>query len=124
MQQLELGRTYADGEFVFREGDRGDAMYVIQFGKIRIVKRTAANEVTLATLGPGEILGEMSLFDQHERSASAVAVGEARVLTVDRRKFFASMSHDPTLAFKILCSMSARIRQLNQQVTQHHCPDL
>lgn len=119
MQHLELGRTYANGEVIFNEGDQGDALYVIQFGQVKILKRTPTTEITLAVLGPGEILGEMSLFDQKERSASAVAVGEARVLTVDRRKFFATMSRDPTLAFKILSTMSARIRKLDQQVSQN-----
>ena len=124
MQNLGLGQTYANGDVIFSEGDPGDALYVIQFGQVRIVKRTPTVEIVLATLGPGEIFGEMSLFDQQERSASAVAVGEARVLTVDRRKFFASMSHDPTLAFKILSSMSARIRHLDQQVSQNPRPGL
>lgn len=124
MHNIGLGHTYANGEVIFSEGDRGDAMYVIQFGQVRIVKRTPTTEIVLATLGPGEIFGEMALLDQQERSASAVAVGEARVLTVDRRKFFASMSHDPTLAFKILSSMSARIRHLDQNVSQNPRPGL
>jgi CRP-like cAMP-binding protein len=119
MQNLGLGQTYSDGEIIFHEGDPGDALYVIQFGKVKIIKRTPTKEITLALLGPGEIFGEMSLFDQKERSASAVVLGEARILNVDRRKFFASMSHDPTLAFKILSTMSARIRHLDEQVSQY-----
>lgn len=119
MLSLGLGRTYSKGEIIFNEGDQGDALYVIQFGKVKIVKRTPTTEITLALLGPGEIFGEMALFDHQDRSASAIAVDDARILTVDRRKFFATMSRDPTLAFKILSSMSQRIRQLDQQVSRN-----
>ncbi len=119
MLSLGLGRVFANGEIICSEGDQGDALYVIQFGQVKIVKRTPTTEITLAMLGPGEIFGEMALFDHKERSASAIAVGEARVLTVDRKKFFATMSRDPTLAFKILSSMSQRIRQLDQQVSRN-----
>jgi len=118
MLNLGLGHVYTDAQIIFREGEPGDAMFVIQFGQVKIVKRTPTGEVMLALLGPGEIFGEMSLFDHKERSASAIAVGEARVLTVDRKKFFATMSRDPTLAFKILASMSDRIRQLDQKVSR------
>jgi len=118
MLNLGLGRTYAKGEVIFSEGDQGDALYVIQFGQVKIVKRTPTTEITLAVLGPGEIFGEMALFEHKERSASAIAVDEARILTVDRKKFFATMSRDPTLAFKILSSMSQRLRQLDQQVSR------
>jgi len=119
MLSLGLGRTYSKGDIIFNEGDQGDALYVVQFGKVKIVKRTPTTEITLALLGPGEIFGEMALFDHQDRSASAIAVDDARVLTVDRRKFFATMSRDPTLAFKILSSMSQRIRQLDQQVSRN-----
>ena len=113
-----MGKKYVDGEVIYRQGDRGDSMFVLQNGRVEIFQRRGEREIVLATLGPGEIFGEMALFDQQERSASAVAEGEARVLTVDKKRLFASMSRDPTLAFKVLSSMSARIRHLDRQVSQ------
>jgi CRP/FNR family transcriptional regulator len=118
MLNLGFGQVYTEGDIIFSEGDPGNALYVIQFGHVKIVKHTGGQEVCLATLGPGEIFGEMSMFDQRERSATAIALGEARVLTVDRQKFFATMSRDPTLTFKILSSMSQRLRQMDNYVSQ------
>lgn len=118
MLNLGLGHVYADNELIFNEGDTGEALYVVQSGQVKIVKKTPTTEVCLAILGPGEIFGEMSMFDQRERSASAIALGEARVLTVDRQKFFATMSRDPTLTFKILSSMSERLRRMDSSVSQ------
>ena len=74
-----LGRTYEDGEVIFREGDKGEGMYVIQAGKVKITKQTTSGEVTLSVLEDGDIFGEMALFDKLPRSATATASGEARV---------------------------------------------
>jgi len=112
----ELGRVYRNGEVIFREGESGHAMYVIQFGTVSITKATPSGEIPIATLEKGEIFGEMALFDMKPRSATASASGDVRVLTVDKRKFFRTISRDPTLAFKILQSLSQRIRRLDDEV--------
>jgi CRP-like cAMP-binding protein len=118
MKEGELGRVFPDGEAICREGEKGDCMYVIQSGKVRITKSTDSGEVTIATLGNGEIFGEMALFDRLPRSATALASGDARVLCVDRKKFFSVISRDPTLAFKILEAMSQRIRTLDGEIAK------
>ena len=116
MLGVGLGRTYTDGEVIFNEGEQGNALYVIQFGQVKIVKRTPDEEITINTLGPGAIFGEMALFEKRARSAAAIAFGEARILTVDKKKFFATMSRDPTLAFKLMTSMSERVRRLSDEL--------
>lgn len=113
MTDGELGRVYANGETICKEGDKGDVMYVVQSGKVKITKRAPSGELTLATLQGGDMFGEMALFDKLPRSATATAVGEARVLSIDRKKLFLSISHDPTLVFKMLETMSSRIRKLD-----------
>lgn len=112
-----LGRSYSNGEIIFREGEKGEAMYVIQAGKVKITKSTASGDVTIATLESGDIFGEMSLFDRLPRSATATAYGDARILSIDKKKLFASIDKDPTLVFKILETMSKRIRRLNEDFT-------
>ncbi len=126
MKESELGRIYKDGEVIFREGDEGDSMYVIQAGEVKITKNTPSGEVTIAVLGTGEIFGEMALFDRLPRSATAIASGEARVLSVDRKKLFSTISRDPTLVFKLIESMSKRIRRLNEELLKlrRHKKDL
>lgn len=116
MNESELGRIYSDGEIIFREGDVGDAMYVIQSGKINITKKAASGEFVIATLQSGEIFGDMALFDKLPRSATARASGNAKILTIDKKKLFSTISRDPTLVFKLLESMSQRIRKLDQEL--------
>ncbi len=114
MKEGELGKLYDNGEVVFSEGDTGEIMFVIQSGKVRVTKNTPKGEIELAILGSGEILGEMALFDKQARSATVTAMGEARLLSIDRKKLFATINRDPTLAFKMLETMSQRIRKLNR----------
>jgi CRP-like cAMP-binding protein len=118
MSEGELGKVYADGDIIFREGDIGDCMYVIQSGTVRLTRKTASGEITIATLQKGEIFGEMALFDRQPRSATAVASGDARVLSVDKNKLFTTINRDPTLVFKMLESMSQRIRKLDGELTR------
>jgi len=116
MKEGELGKIYADGEVIFKEGEKGETMYVIQAGEVRITKKLVSDHTTIATLRPGEIFGEMALFDKLPRSATAMASGEARVLSIDKKKLFSTISHDPTLAFKIIETMSQRIRRLDENL--------
>jgi CRP-like cAMP-binding protein len=118
MTEGELGKVYSDGEVIFREGDIGEVMYVIQSGNIKITKHTDSGEITIATLEKGEIFGEMAIFDRLPRSAAAVASGETRILSIDKKKLFTTISRDPTLVFKILESMSRRIRTLDRELTK------
>ena len=115
MDSGELGRNYEDGDVIFREDEPGDCMYYISKGKVNISRNSTEGAVHIATLGEGEIFGEMSLFDRLPRSATATASGETTLLTIDKKKFFTSVSRDPTLAFKILEAMSMRTRRLNAE---------
>jgi len=116
MSEGELGKVYSDGEIIFKEGDIGEAMYVIQSGEINITKKATSGDLIIATLQSGEIFGEMALFDRLPRSATARASGNARILTIDKKKLFSTISRDPTLVFKLLESMSQRIRKLDEEL--------
>ncbi len=116
MKKGELGKTYNDGEVIFNEGEEGDSMFVIQSGKVKISKKVDFGDITITIMEEGEIFGEMAIFDRLPRSASAVAFGGARVLTVDKKKFLSVVNRDPTLAFKIFDAMSKRVRRLDAEV--------
>ena len=133
MLKGELGKNYSEGDIIFREGEKGEVMYAIQSGKVKITKVTPSGEITIATLQEGDIFGEMALFDRLPRSANAVAVGDARILSIDKKKLFTTINRDPTLVFKILESMSHRIRSLNEELSKLRdakakvvrvCPDI
>lgn len=112
----EVGKVYSDGEIIFEEGEQGNCIYVIQSGKVRITKSDSAGERTIAILENGELFGEMALFDKLPRSATARALGDARILSMDKNRLFAGISRDPTLAFKTLEAVSGRIRKLNDEI--------
>ncbi|MBI4861009.1 MAG: cyclic nucleotide-binding domain-containing protein [Candidatus Riflebacteria bacterium] len=83
----KLGRTLRDGEHLFREGDRSTELVMIVSGLCKITKKIGEEEKVLVTLKPGEILGEMSHFDDAPRSATATAVGTLNVLWLSRDNF-------------------------------------
>ena len=112
-----LGREYADGEPICREGEPGDRMYVIQSGRAAVLLREDGAEVEVAELKSGDIFGEMSIFDRKPRSATVCAKGRARVLTLDKRAFLRGVHEDPSLAYRILQGMSERIRRLDHELS-------
>lgn len=109
-----LGKTYKAGEIVIRQGELGDCLFVIQEGQLEVVKEYKGRpEVRVAILGNGDIFGEMAIFEQQVRSATLRALGEARVLTVDKKTFLRRVQEDPTLAFNLVRMMSQRIRSMS-----------
>lgn len=118
MSEGALGRFYADGEIVVRQGDVGDCMYVVQDGEVEIVVMEGGEEVVLRSAGRNEILGEMAVFDRQPRSATIRARGKARILTLDKRHLLRRINEDPSLAFRMLETMSRRVRQLSHEVVE------
>jgi CRP-like cAMP-binding protein len=113
-----LGKIYQDGEVIVRQGDVGECMYVIQDGKVEVVIEENGNEVVLAERGEGEFFGEMAIFDRDVRSATVRAKGQVRALTVDKKNFLRRIHKDPTMAFRIVETMSHRIRELCDDVAR------
>lgn len=114
----ELGKVYSDGEVIISEGDVGDRMFVVQSGQVEAVTGSGAGEQRVALLGGGDFFGEMALFDKEVRSATVRALGEARVLTIDRRTLLKRISENPLLALNLLKTMSRRIRVLNDRLAR------
>ncbi len=111
-----LGRVYRDGESIVVQGEMGENMYVIQQGTVEVLREEAGRMFRLTELGPGEIFGEMALYEKAPRSATVRAVGEVRALTVDKKTFLRRVQEDPSLAFNVLRALSARIRALDVEV--------
>jgi CRP-like cAMP-binding protein len=118
MRKGTLGKRYADGEPIVRQGEMGDCMYVVQGGEVEVVQTTGNGEQRLALLSSGDFFGEMAIFEREVRSATVRAVGEARVLKVDRKTLLRRINEDPLLAVNILQAMSGRIRGLNAEVAR------
>ncbi len=111
-----LGKVYSDGETVIQQGRTGENFYVIQQGRVEVVQTTEHGEQHLIYLDTGESFGEMAIFEKEVRSATIRAVGDVRVLKVDRKTLLRRIQEDPLLALGLLKKMSARIRELSVQL--------
>jgi CRP/FNR family cyclic AMP-dependent transcriptional regulator len=110
--------TFANGDIVFREGEQTRDMYVIHEGRVEIIKESGGHEVQLAVLERGSFFGEMSLLEGLPRSATARAVGTAKLLVLRPGSLLLLIRRDPTFAFEMLQQMSSRIRELNEKLVQ------
>jgi CRP-like cAMP-binding protein len=118
MGKGDLGKTFSDGEVITRQGDVGDCMYVIQQGEVQVLIEKDGVETPLRVANEGEFMGEMAIFDREERSATLRALGEARLLTIDKKNFLKRVHKDPSLAFRLVQTMSKRVRDLSDEVAR------
>jgi CRP/FNR family cyclic AMP-dependent transcriptional regulator len=103
------------GTVLFRAGDAGDAMYLIERGKVRIcVQATDGHELTLTEFGRGDFFGEMALFDGQRRSASAVVADDARLAVLSREHFLSFMRSSPNVALEMLTALTNRLRHTDE----------
>lgn len=114
----DLVKECADGECIFREGDETQEMYVIQSGEVVVTKHTQDGPITLAVLGRGGFLGEMSLLESLPRSATAHARGRTRLLRIQSGGFLLKIRRDPTFAFELMQSLSRRVRRTNERLLE------
>jgi len=114
-----LGKIYHDGEEIIRQGNTGESMYVVQSGRVEVLQRSDnGGEQHLAFLEAGNFFGEMSVFQKQVRSATIRALGEARVMTVDKKTLLRRIREDPLLALNLLQTLSDRVRDLNAEVAR------
>jgi CRP/FNR family cyclic AMP-dependent transcriptional regulator len=103
------------GTVLFRAGDEGDAMYVIERGKVRIcVRTTQGHELTLTELGRGDFFGEMVLLDGKRRSADAVVAEDARLAVLSREHFLSFVRSSPNVALELLSALANRLRHTDE----------
>ena len=106
---------YPRSATIFRTGDPGDAMYLIDLGKVRISITDADGAVvTLAELGPGDFFGDMAMLDGQGRSATATATENARLAKLTRDDFLSFMKHDPRVTLELLTTLTNRLRRTDE----------
>ena len=108
------------GQFFFRERDRADCMYVLESGRVAVLKDWAGREMLLRHLGPGDCFGEMALIDLFDRSASVRAVDDCRALALTSAQLYRLFEHDATqfalIQMNIAREMSRRLREADEQL--------
>lgn len=112
----KYGREIPQGTLIFKDGDRGDEMFIIKSGRVRIFKKIVDADKTFAVLGPGEFFGEMAIIEGKPRSASAEAVEDCRLLVISSETFDTMLRSNPEIAVRMIKKLSQRLRETNKQI--------
>ena len=119
ISELMVKVSFKAGHIVFLEREPGDALYVVDFGKVRIwVRDEDANELTLSELEPGDFFGEMSVLDGGKRSANATTLVDTTLHCLRREDFENFLVEHPQAGLEVIRGIGARLRQTNQLVSQ------
>jgi CRP-like cAMP-binding protein len=109
-------KSYPAGP-IFREGDRGDEMYIIKTGKVTITKNMYGIMVKIAELGPGDFFGEIAFLESAPRSSTAIAMTQVDVDVYDHKALACRIASQPEFAFGMLRAMADRLRKIDARVT-------
>lgn len=105
-------RAFSRSQAIFKENDPGNEMYIIYSGRVDLFKEVGAENLLLATLGPGDFFGEMAIVDGSPRSATAIAADDnTRVVALDEAKFLYLLRHQPEFALVVMQQLCQRLRQ-------------
>jgi CRP-like cAMP-binding protein len=117
--QLSVPRQFEPGEVVFREGDSSDTCYVVREGHARAIHEHGnGRTITLATFGPGDIFGELAMFEDELRSATVEAIEPTSVVAVlgpDMRRL---MTEHPEISMRLVVALAGRLRETNERLSR------
>lgn len=116
---VAVPRTFEPGQIVFREGDASDTCYIVRSGRARAVREHGdGRTITLATFGPGDIFGELAMFEDELRSATVEAVQLTSVVAVlgpDMRRL---MAEHPGISIRLVVALGRRLRETNDRLAK------
>jgi CRP-like cAMP-binding protein len=104
-----FGREFRAGDVLFREGESGEVMFVIQSGVVRVSKVLHGSERTLATFGRGDFIGEMAILNDKPRTATATVVEDATVLVIDGKTLEKMIAHNSEIALRLIKKLAIRL---------------
>jgi CRP/FNR family cyclic AMP-dependent transcriptional regulator len=117
--RVAVPRSYAAGSIILREGDPGDTCYIMRSGVARVVRQHAdGRAITLTNLGPGEIFGELAMFDGEVRSATVEAVDDVRAVAILAGDLKRLLAVHPEIAVKLLGALAERLREMNARISR------
>ena len=114
----KFAKTYPAGTMVFREGDTGEQMYIIQRGKVRVSKDFSGKPHVIAVLEKGEFFGEMAIVSRLRRTATVTAIDEVEALAFDRDGLLAMITRNPRIGLSIIDRLCRRLQAAHRKV-QH-----
>lgn len=117
LSKLAVGHSLKGGEFLFWEGDAPNHFYVVASGRIKVLKHSSlGKEFVVAFFGPGEIFGEVAVFEDRPYPASAQAISDTEVLGIGRDRFLGFMSGHPEVALRIINMLGGRLRDAQNRL--------
>jgi CRP/FNR family cyclic AMP-dependent transcriptional regulator len=111
-----FGKEFPKGTVLFREGEAGREMFVLQSGRIAISKRVREEEKVLAVLGPGEFFGEMAIISNKPRNATATVMEDAKLLVIDPKTFEAMIRGNAEIAVRMIKKLAERLSEADSQI--------
>src|SRR5688500_8303134 len=111
-----FGKEFPKGHVLFREGDPGKEMFVLQSGKVAISKKIRDVEKVLATLGPGEFFGEMAIISNKPRNATATVADDAKVLVIDPKTFEGMIRGNSEISVRMIKKLADRLSEADAQI--------
>ena len=117
-------RTFKPDEIIFSEFEPGDKFYLIQSGRVQLIKNAGEHERTLDILYPSDMFGEMAILENSPRSATAIALDDVKVLELNAQNFEILMLGNPALAYNLLCIFAQRIYDSKRRFMILTLPDI
>jgi CRP/FNR family transcriptional regulator len=114
---VAVPRSFQRNETIFLEGSQGDVMYVIRSGRVLIKREHAGGRtIALTEMGPGDLFGELAIFDKEARSATAECIEPTKVVALTSGDVSRVLTRNPEIAVKLLQQLSRRIRAANSRI--------
>ncbi len=117
--RVAVPRSFPAGTRVFHEGDRSDACYIVREGSFRVTREHSdGRAITLATLGPGEVFGELAMLDGDTRSASAESLTDGELLALPATDVRNLLARHPEISVKLVAALVRRLREANERISR------
>jgi len=117
--QVAIPRSFPKGARVFHEGDTSDACYVVREGEVRVTREHSdGRAIALATLGPGELVGELAMLDGGVRSASVEALTDVELLAVSAADMRGLLERNADITTKLVVKLAERLRETNERISR------
>ena len=117
LSKLAVSRTFKAGEYLFWEGDTPAHFYVVASGRVKVLKHSSlGKEFVVAFFGPGEIFGEVAVFEERPYPASAQAVSDTELLGIGKDRFVAFLSSHPEVSLRIINMLGGRLRDAQNRL--------
>src|SRR5919108_3905157 len=119
ISRVAVPRSFPAGVRVFHEGDHSDACYLVRSGDLRVTREHSdGRAIALATLGPGDIFGELAMFDGEARSASVETLSDSELLALPAADFRRLLAEHSEISVKLVAALTRRLRETNERVAR------